>query len=194
MAIADGGELIVLAPGVVRFGEDLGIDALIRRYGYRGTPATLAAMHDDPELAASLLTAAHLIHGSSEGRFRIVYCTDPAVGGLTEAEVNEVGYAWRLLPEESERLGVTATTAAVPATDSSGVPFEFIPNPALGLWASAPKWHGPNRHGHESDHRPVVDDDDRFRTVPRRRETPAVHRLAFAAARSVWAWAASAWA
>lgn len=38
MAIADGGELIVLAPGVHRFGEDQRIDELIRKYGYRTTP------------------------------------------------------------------------------------------------------------------------------------------------------------
>src|SRR5438093_9741511 len=38
MAIADHGELIVLAPGVRTFGEDATIDRLIRRFGYRGTP------------------------------------------------------------------------------------------------------------------------------------------------------------
>lgn len=38
MAIADDGELIVLAPGVARFGEDKRIDELIRKYGYRTTP------------------------------------------------------------------------------------------------------------------------------------------------------------
>lgn len=31
MAMADGGELIVMAPGVTKFGEDPAIDALIRR-------------------------------------------------------------------------------------------------------------------------------------------------------------------
>ena len=44
MALADGAELIILAPGVHEFGEDKGIDALIRKYGYRGTPATLKAV------------------------------------------------------------------------------------------------------------------------------------------------------
>ena len=76
------------------------IDALIRRHGYRGTPATLDAVASDPELAANLGAAAHLIHGSSEGRFRITYCTDPTTGGLTAAEVEAVGYGWRPLPEE----------------------------------------------------------------------------------------------
>lgn len=31
MAMADGGELIVMAPGVTKFGEDPGIDSLIRQ-------------------------------------------------------------------------------------------------------------------------------------------------------------------
>jgi nickel-dependent lactate racemase len=41
MALQDGGELIVLAPGVHEFGEDRRIDSLIRKYGYHGTEATL---------------------------------------------------------------------------------------------------------------------------------------------------------
>src|SRR5207247_1132019 len=88
MAIADGGELIVLAPGVHEFGEDATIDGLIRRHGYRGTPATMAATARDPELAANLAAPAHLIHGSSEGRFRITYCP----GGLSREEIEAVGF------------------------------------------------------------------------------------------------------
>ncbi|MCD6333267.1 MAG: D-mannonate epimerase, partial [Bacteroidales bacterium] len=47
MAIADGGELIILAPGVKEFGEDPEIDRLIRKYGYRGTPAILDAVKNN---------------------------------------------------------------------------------------------------------------------------------------------------
>ncbi len=136
MAIADDGELIVLAPGVTRFGEDPAIDVLIRRHGYRGTAATLAALGTDPDIAASLGAAAHLIHGSSEGRFRITYCTDPVSGGLTRDEVEGVGFVWRSLPEELALLGLSATSAAGPHIDSHGVAFDYIANPALGLWAT----------------------------------------------------------
>ncbi len=80
MALADGAELIVLAPGVHEFGEDKTIDELIRRYGYCGTPATLEAVKKDPELAGNLSAAAHLIHGSSEGRFTIRYCPGHMTG------------------------------------------------------------------------------------------------------------------
>lgn len=119
MAIADGGELIVLAPGVRRFGEDLQIDALIRRHGYRGTAATLDAVESDPELAANLGAAAHLIHGSSEGRFHITYCTDPDNGGLTRGEIEDAGYGWRPLTAELEE------------------PYFSIANPGLGLWEAS---------------------------------------------------------
>jgi hypothetical protein len=71
MALADGAELIILAPGVKDFGEDAAIDKLIRKHGYFGTPATLEVVENSPELAANLSAAAHLIHGSSEGRFTI---------------------------------------------------------------------------------------------------------------------------
>jgi nickel-dependent lactate racemase len=140
MALADGGELVVLAPGVSRFGEDPVIDALIRRHGYCGTPATLAALQRDPELADNLGAAAHLIHGSSEGRFRIVYCTDPATGGLTRDEIEGVGYAWRSLPAELDHLGVTSGTATGPRVDRDGVSFTHIANPALGLWATSTRF------------------------------------------------------
>ena len=136
MALADGGDLIVLAPGVSRFGHHATIDALIRRHGYRGTAAALGAVERDPELAVNLAAAAHLIHGSSEGRFRIVYCTDPATGGLTREEVESVGYAWRLLPAELDHLGVTGDTPTGPRADRDGAPFTHIANPSLGLWTT----------------------------------------------------------
>ncbi len=106
MALADGAELIILAPGVHEFGEDKGIDALIRKYGYRGTPATLRAVSEHPDLAADLSAAAHLIHGSSEGRFKIVWC--PAE--LSREEIEGVGFAYGELAGDDEeiRSGKTA--------------------------------------------------------------------------------------
>lgn len=136
MAMADGGELVVLAPGVRRFGEDSRIDDLIRRHGYRGTPATLAAVSSDADLAESLGAAAHLIHGSSEGRFEIVYCTDPDAGGLSEGEVEAVGYRWRSLPAELDRLGINENTPTGSRRDRSGRQFHYVANPALGLWTT----------------------------------------------------------
>jgi nickel-dependent lactate racemase len=140
MAIADGGQLIVLAPGVERFGEDLQIDGLIRRHGYRGTAATLDALDRDVDLAANLGAAAHLIHGSTEGRFTVTYCTDPSSGGLTRDEVESVGFEWRSLPDELACLGIDARTPTGTRTDRYGRPFEHIANPALGLWATADRF------------------------------------------------------
>ena len=94
----------------------------------------------DPEFADNLGAAAHLIHGSSEGRFRIVYCTDPATGGLTRDEVEGVGYEWRSLPEQLDRLGVDGATASGSRVDHDGTPFTHIANPALGLWATAARF------------------------------------------------------
>ena len=98
-------------------------------------PFALAAMKRDPELAENLGAVAHLIHGSSEGRFRIVYCTDPANGGLTREEVEGVGYAWNSLPEALDQLDITGATATGTRADRDGAPFTHIANPALGLWA-----------------------------------------------------------
>ena len=135
MAMADGGELVVLAPGVRRFGEDERIDGLIRRHGYRGTAASLQAATADVELAANPSAIAHLVHGSSEGRFRIVYCTDADGGGLTRDEVESVGYEWRPLEDELVRLGHSSTWSTGHHLDVDGVPLMYISNPALGLWS-----------------------------------------------------------
>jgi nickel-dependent lactate racemase len=137
MALANGGELVVLAPGVERFGEHPVIDRLIRAHGYHGTVSTLAAVESDPDLAAALGVAAHLIHGSGEGRFRIVYCTDPDRGGLSRDEVERVGYEWRHLAKEMHRLDLVGAPPTGARIDRSGRPFHFIANPALGLWTDA---------------------------------------------------------
>ncbi len=128
LAIADGGELIVLAPGVRRFGEDAAIDQLIRRYGYRGTAATLQAVQGDPGLRANLAAAAHLIHGSSEGRFRIIYCP----GMLARTEVEGVGYGWHEPAEMEARYRGLADGWQ---RDCDGEPVYVISRPGTGLWA-----------------------------------------------------------
>ncbi len=116
LAMADGGELFVVAPGVSRFGEDPVVDALIRRHGYHGREAALQAMADDPELAANLAAVAHLIHGSTEGRFTVTYAPGP---GLSRADVEGAGFGYLALDEALERFPPDTVD---------------IPNPGLGLW------------------------------------------------------------
>jgi len=122
MAMADGGDLVILAPGLKEFGEDPEIDRLIRKYGYRGTPATLAAVKANPELARNLSAAAHLIHGSSEGRFRITYCPGP---GISAEEVRGVGF----------EVGNLKDYPVEHLKDGWNGGLFYISNPALGLWA-----------------------------------------------------------
>jgi nickel-dependent lactate racemase len=130
MALADGAELIVLAPGVREFGEDPAIDALIRKYGYRGTPETLRMVRDNADLAASLGSAAHLIHGSSEGRFTITYCP----GHLTRAEIEAAGFRYAPLDEMLAKYNPAKLRDGVNEVDGEQV--FFVSNPALGLWAT----------------------------------------------------------
>ncbi|HUA99442.1 MAG TPA: lactate racemase domain-containing protein [Terracidiphilus sp.] len=129
MALADGGHLIILAPGVHEFGEDKGIDKLIRKYGYRGTPATLAAVRDNPDLASDLSAAAHLIHGSSEGRFTITWCP----GHLSKEEVESVAFEYGDLGEMTKRYDPAKLKHGYNTVD--GEEIFFVANPGLGLWA-----------------------------------------------------------
>ncbi len=135
MAIADAGELVVLGPGVRRFGEDAGIDRLIRRHGYRGTPHTLDQVKRDPELAGSLSAAAHLIHGSSEGRFRVTW----AAGGLTREEITSVGYEWADVRPLLQRYAPDQLKDGTHRL-SDGEEIFFVSNPGLGLWALKQKF------------------------------------------------------
>jgi nickel-dependent lactate racemase len=130
MALADGGELIILAPGLKEFGEDHEIDRLIRKYGYRGTPATLAATRANPELQQNLSAAAHLIHGSSEGRFRITYCP----GHLTQPEIEGVDFAYADVRTMMQRYDPKKLSDGW-NTLAGGEEIFYISNPALGLWA-----------------------------------------------------------
>lgn len=130
LAMADEGELIIIAPGVRHFGEDAEIDRLIRCYGYRGTPTTLKQVDENEELRENLSAAAHLIHGSSEGRFRITYCA----GGLSRAEVEAVGFEHGNLDDAMRRYPVEQLRDGL-QTMPDGEEIFFISNPALGLWA-----------------------------------------------------------
>jgi nickel-dependent lactate racemase len=134
MALADGAELIVLAPGVKQFGEDPTIDRMIREYGYYGTPATLDKVRNNPELATELSTAAHLIHSSSEGRFSITYCP----GGLSREETEGVGFRYADLASTMARYDPAKMHDGYNTIDGEEV--FFISHPALGLWASSAKF------------------------------------------------------
>ena len=130
MAIADGGELIVLAPAVGRFGEDDENDRLIRKYGYVGRENVLklVAAPENEDLRQNLSVAAHLIHGSSDGRFRITYCA----GKLTEEEVR--GAAFNYMPYEQAAAKYDPAKLVDGFNTVDGEEIFYISNPALGLW------------------------------------------------------------
>ncbi len=136
LAIADEGELIVLAPALKEFGEDPTIDKLIRKFGYCGTPATLKAVEEDEELRANLGAAAHLIHGSSEGRFGITYCPGK---GMTLDEVRSVGFQAADFEEMAARYNPDELKDGW-NTLPDGEEIFYISNPALGLWAFKEKF------------------------------------------------------
>ena len=128
MAIADGGELIVLAPGVKEFGEDRDIDRVIRKYGYFTTPEILDLVSKNEDLQEALGTAAHLIHGSSEGRFKITYCP----GGLSRQEIEKANFAYGDIEKMLKRYDPHRLKEG---WNEGPERFYFISNPAVGLWA-----------------------------------------------------------
>jgi hypothetical protein len=141
MALADGADLIILAPGAREFGEDKTIDALIRKYGYFGTPATLAAVKANEDLAANLGAAAHLIHSSSEGRFNVTWCP----GDLTKEEIEGVGFQYGDLAAMLARYDPSKLKDGFNRVGGEEV--FFVSNPGLGLWAEKSRFAGSVTHG-----------------------------------------------
>ena len=130
MAIADDGDLIILAPGLKEFGEDSAMDRLIRKYGYNGTPATLKAVRENADMQENLGGAAHLIHGSSEGRFNITYCPGPEV---SREEIEGVGFKYGDLEAMTAKYNPERLKDGMNLVDGEEV--FYVSNPALGLWA-----------------------------------------------------------
>ena len=137
MAISDGGELIVLAPGVAKFGEDAQVDALIRKYGYRGRDYILEAFGraENQDLRDNMGAAAHLIHGSSDDRFSITY----AVKSITQEEIEGVGFLAADYDEMARRYDPEKLSYGY-NTMPDGEEIYSIPNPALGLWIDREKF------------------------------------------------------
>jgi nickel-dependent lactate racemase len=137
MALADGGELVIIAPGLKRFGEQPDVDRLIRKYGYCGTPRVLAEYARQDDLQDLAHAAAHLIHGSSEGRFRITY----APGHLQPTEIEGVHFQFADLEQTLARYRPAGRCEGW-HRDDDGQPYFFIPTPSAGLWAARAKLYG----------------------------------------------------
>ncbi len=135
MAIADGGELIILAPGIERFGEDAEIDGLVRKYGYTGRENIISYCSRFEDLKCNMSAAAHLIHGSSDERFKITYCP----GHLSEEEVTSAGFSYMPCEEALKRYIPNVLKDGYYIM-SDGEEIFYISNPALGLWANKEKF------------------------------------------------------
>ncbi|RMD47897.1 MAG: D-mannonate epimerase, partial [Ignavibacteria bacterium] len=131
MALADDGELIILAPGVKSFGEDPQIDRLIRKYGYKSTNEILKSVEENDDLKMNLSAAAHLIHGSSEGRFKITYSTVE----LSKEEIESVNYNYEDYNKIKSIYDPTKLNDGFNQLPN-GEEIFYISNPALGLWAN----------------------------------------------------------
>ena len=134
MAMADGGELLIIAPGLCRFGEQKEVDGLIRQFGYCGTPKVLDAWKREPILQDLTHATAHLIHGSSEGRFKITY----APGHLTKAEIEQVCFGYADLEETLKRYDPAKLQNGF-NTMPDGEEIYFISTPSAGLWSTKEK-------------------------------------------------------
>ena len=136
MALADGGELVVIAPGLKRFGEQPEVDAFIRKYGYVGTKRVMDQYRENSDMQDLAHATAHLMHGSSEDRFNVTY----APGHLTKPEIEGVNFRYADINETIARYRPDACKQGWNTT-ADGERYYFIPTPSAGLWATHAKLH-----------------------------------------------------
>ena len=142
MAIADGGELLVIAPGVERFGEQPEVDALIRKYGYLSQAEVLELFAREADMQDIPHGTAHLVHGSAEGRFTITY----APGHLSREEIESVGYRYMNIDDALDRYSPDVMVDGW-NTMPDGEEVFYISTPSAGLWSTVEKLD--QRAGHE---------------------------------------------
>ena len=130
MMIEDGGELLVIAPGIKGFGENPEVDGLIRRYGYKGTPYTMELM-ENGAFPGSAMVPAHMIHSSSEGRFTITYAVNPEY--VSQAEIGRIGYEFMDVKDALARYPVLEMEDGWQEM-KDGEEVYVVKAPALGLW------------------------------------------------------------
>lgn len=130
-AMADGGELIIIAPGLRRFGEQDEVDQIIRKYGYCGTPKVMDAWRKNTDLQDLTHATAHLIHGSSEGRFKVTY----APGHLSREEIESVHFGYLDLQRALEMYRIDRLNIGF-NTLPNGEQIYFIRTPSAGLWVA----------------------------------------------------------
>ena len=133
-AMADGGELIIIAPGLKRFGEQDEVDKIIRKYGYSGTPKIMKAWKENSDLHDLTHATAHLIHGSSEGRFNITY----APGHLSKEEIEGVNFNYLDYKQAIDRYHPETMKDGFNAMPD-GEEVYFISTPSAGLWTTKDK-------------------------------------------------------
>jgi nickel-dependent lactate racemase len=131
MAIADGGELLIIAPGLERFGEQPDVDALIRKYGYLDTPTCLGLYKKNKDMQDLAHATAHLMHGTSEGRFTIRY----APKKLTKPEIEGVRFQYADLEQTLKRYDPKVMKEGW-NTLGDGERVFYISTPSAGLWAT----------------------------------------------------------
>ena len=105
---------------------------MIRKYGYVGTERVKALYKTNADMQDLAHATAHLIHGSSEGRFTIRY----APGHLSRREIESVNFAYSDLDETLTRYRPETLTDGWNRT-ADGEEFYFIQTPSAGLWATA---------------------------------------------------------
>ena len=79
---------------------------------------------------------AHLMHGTTEGRFTVRY----APGHLSREEIEGVNYQYADLSEMLDRYQVDQLQEG-PNRHADGEEFYFIPTPSAGLWATRERIH-----------------------------------------------------
>ncbi|MBD3346390.1 MAG: DUF2088 domain-containing protein [Chitinivibrionales bacterium] len=131
MIIDDGGEIVIMAPGVKQFGEDTANDRFIRKFGYHDTDYMVNLVNTVGEASSNITAVSHIIISSPENRFTVTWCP----GFLTKEEVESVNFNYADCSTMMKRYDPGKLAPGVNILPD-GEEIFFVPRPALGLWAA----------------------------------------------------------
>ena len=137
MAIADGGELLILAPGIATLGEDPTMNQVLNHHGYHTSEEILKIMEtpEGKDLCDNRGVASHMILSTSDNRFKITY----ALKALDAQTIENAKFNWVNFDDVVTKYDPAKLKDGYNTVD--GEEIYYISNPALGLWADKSRFN-----------------------------------------------------
>ena len=130
MCIADGGELIIICPGIRAFAENSFADSFIRKYGYRSKQELLDIVEKSGEMEDYMLPLSQMILSDTGKRFKVTY----AAKDISREELESVYCNWISYEDVIKKYDPESLQEGENILPD-GEEIFYVHKPAQGLWS-----------------------------------------------------------